>query len=265
MGNVSLCDPYVWEDPRYLFRFTWKHANSPNEHGVCASELVNEIVVIYILSILAGAVLASFTKLSISYMITGFLATIYLYPIFMKLKNIEAFRTQFMGAGSITTPSDEEGFPTKNSKILPGMDNKQQNEGSLAEGSLAEGFVVKQPVPDFNEIGVVGAPANPFNNVLIHEIQYAPTRDEAPDITTTDAKIKIDDFFRVQWYSDPTDVFGKSQSQREFITQPSTTIPNDQKSYQDWLYKIPGKTCKEGNPEACYGGTNGAALPWLNL
>ena len=73
------------------------------------------------------------------------------------------------------------------------------------------------------------------------------------------------EMFRVQWYSDPTDVFGKTQSQRMFITQPVTTIPNDQGSYQDWLYKIPGKTCKEGGAANCYGGTEGAILPWLNM
>ena len=128
-----------------------------------------------------------------------------------------------------------------------------------------EGFTQPQPVPDFNDIGVVGAPPNPFNNVLVNEIAYAPTRAEAPDITSPQAKIALDDFFRVQWYSDPTDVFGKSQSQREFVTAPVTTIPNDQGSYQDWLYRIPGKTCKEGNAKACWGGTDGGALPWLNL
>jgi len=50
-----------------------------------------------------------------------------------------------------------------------------------------------------------------------------------------------------------------------FITQPVTTIPNDQDSYQKWLYKIPGKSCKEGGAENCYGGTEGAMLPWLNM
>ena len=60
-------------------------------------------------------------------------------------------------------------------------------------------------------------------------------------------------------------MFGRSQSQREFYTMPSTSIPNDQGSYQDWLYKIPGKTCKEGGREACAsGGTSGAVIPWLN-
>jgi hypothetical protein len=84
------------------------------------------------------------------------------------------------------------------------------------------------------------------------------------DVTSTESKIAMDDLFRVQWYSDPTDVFGKSQSQRQFVTQPSTTVPNDQKSYQEWLYKIPGKTCKEGNAEACMYNRSGSPIPWLN-
>jgi hypothetical protein len=74
----------------------------------------------------------------------------------------------------------------------------------------------------------------------------------------------LDDFFRVQWYSDPTDVFGRNQNQRQFISQPVTSIPNDQKSYQEWLYKIPGKTCKEGGRTACLPGTDGGPVTWLN-
>ena len=74
----------------------------------------------------------------------------------------------------------------------------------------------------------------------------------------------LDDFFRTEFYSDPTDVFGKTQSQRQFITMPSTSIPNDQDSYQNWLYRIPGKTCKEGGREACLPGTDGGPIPWLN-
>jgi len=35
-------------------------------------------------------------------------------------------------------------------------------------------------------------------------------------------------------------------------------------SYQNWLYRIPFKTCKEGNSAACLPGTDGGALPWLN-
>jgi hypothetical protein len=106
---------------------------------------------------------------------------------------------------------------------------------------------------------------NPFMNVLVNEIKYNPLRLAAANINDTNVKITLDDFFRVQFTSDPTDVFGKTQSQRQFITMPSTTIPNDQASYQDWLYKIPGKTCKEGGREACLPGTDGGKIPWLNV
>jgi hypothetical protein len=101
-------------------------------------------------------------------------------------------------------------------------------------------------------------------NVLLDEIKYNPTRPAAAPVDGKDVQDSLDDFFRVQWTSDPTDVFGKSQSQREFYTMPSTSIPNDQESYQNWLYLIPGKTCKEGNRDACVPGTNGGAVPWLS-
>jgi hypothetical protein len=106
---------------------------------------------------------------------------------------------------------------------------------------------------------------NPFMNVLIDELKYNPTRPVATSITDPNVQIKLDDFFRTEFTADPTDVFGRSQSQRQFVTMPSTSIPNDQNSYQNWLYKIPGKTCKEGGREACLPGTDGGALPWLNV
>jgi len=108
------------------------------------------------------------------------------------------------------------------------------------------------------------SPRNPFMNVLIDEIKYNPTRPQAAPVDSPIVKQTLDEYFRVQWFSDPTDVFGKSQSQRQFITMPSTTVPNDRDSFQNWLYKIPGKTCKEGGREACVGGTEGAVIPWLN-
>lgn len=106
---------------------------------------------------------------------------------------------------------------------------------------------------------------NPFMNVLLDEIQYNPTRGAAASVSDPDVSTTLDDYFRVQWVSDPTDVYGKSQSQRQFYTMPSTSVPNDQGSYQNWLYRIPGKTCKEGNRDACVPGTNGGSVPWLSF
>jgi hypothetical protein len=101
-------------------------------------------------------------------------------------------------------------------------------------------------------------------NVLIDEIKYNPTRPEAKSVDDPVVKATMDDFFRVNWYSDPTDVFGKTQSQRTFVTMPSTTVPNDRESYQNWLYRIPGMTCKEGNDKVCKTGTEGSQYVHLN-
>lgn len=257
-GNkpIPLCDPYVWEDPRYMFRSLWPGRQHDRSRGVCASEVVNHIVVVYVAAIVLGLVVGALAKVGNLPLIFGLVATVYLIPSFMKLQKIEAFRVQFVGSQYVHTDSEDP------DKILAQV---RSQKVPMAGEVTVEGFVEREPVPGFNQIGVVGAPPNPFNNVLVNEIAYAPTRSAAPDITAPEAKVALDDFFRVQWYSDPTDVFGKSQSQREFVTAPVTTIPNDQASYQDWLYRIPGKTCKEGNPKACWGGTNGAQMPWLNL
>ena len=227
-SNVQLCDPYAWEDPRYLFRASWIDRYFNTRPTECASEIVNKVLFVYLISISIGIFINTFTRFSHGLLLTIVLATVFLVPLFKQLQTIQHVQ--------------------KISKV-----DLSQNEVPIE--SVKESFVNPSSYTS----------RNPFQNVLIDEIKYSPTRSAAPDITSTESKIALDEFFRVQWYSDPTDIYGKTQSQRMFITQPSTTIPNDQDSYQKWLYKIPGKTCKEGNPEACYGGTNGAALPWLNL
>jgi hypothetical protein len=235
--EIPLCDPYVWEDPRYLFRSTWLDRYLNRRKGVCASELVNEIIFVYIFSLLAGMVAAVFTGVSSAPLFAGIAATLYLIPVFMKLQTIDSFKAAIDASGST-------------------LQEKEPNTKEVKESFLN--------VPYSEETLDLNA-KNPFENVLVDEYKYAPNRPSARDITNYETKVALDDYFRVQWFSDPTDIYGKTQSQRMFVTQPSTTIPNDQDSYQKWLYKIPGKSCKEGNPEACYGGTNGAQFPWLNM
>ena len=124
-----------------------------------------------------------------------------------------------------------------------------------AKWLTSPGVAVKQTPPTAR---------NPFMNVLIDEITYNPTRPSAESAVDPNNAAVLDDFFRIQWNNDPTDVFGRTQGQRQFYTMPSTSIPNDQGSFQNWLYLIPGKTCKEGGRDACYPGTNGAVVTWLN-
>jgi hypothetical protein len=63
---------------------------------------------------------------------------------------------------------------------------------------------------------------------------------------------------------DPGDTFNRTQSQRQWVTMPSTTIPNDKESYQNWLYRVEGRTCKEGNMSACNFSTDNH-LPWREM
>ena len=189
------------------------------------SELVNRVVLVFVTAVLAGFALGSVLGQPWMPLLFGMVATCFLIPTFIKMRSYELFK---------------EGFEDS--------ENEEPVQGSQLEA------VTK----------TTASARNPFQNVMVDDYKYAPTRAAAPDITTPQAKVELDAMFRTQWYSDPTDVFGKTQSQRMFVTQPNTTVPNDQGSYQDWLYKIPGKTCKEGNYDACYGGTNGAIMPWLN-
>ena len=231
--HIALCDPYIWEDPRYIFRSLWLTRQHDRSRGPCASELVNNIFVVYIVAALLGMITTSFTQFQSATLITLLLATIYLIPIFLQLQKVSNFR--------------------------------EKVEAFTAEPPTKGGFNATGVAPAPTQEPCKGNP-NPFGNVLVSDLKYSPDglKTIFNDVTSTESKIAMDDLFRVQWYSDPTDVFGKSQSQRQFVTQPSTTVPNDQKSYQEWLYKIPGKTCKEGNAAACMYNRSGSPIPWLN-
>jgi hypothetical protein len=107
--------------------------------------------------------------------------------------------------------------------------------------------------------------ANPFMNVLISEISDNPYRNPAASVTATKVKAELDDYFETMFASDPGDAFQRTQSQRQWVTMPSTTIPNDQGALADWLYRVPGQTCKEGNTSVCNFNTGAEALPWRNI
>lgn len=90
---------------------------------------------------------------------------------------------------------------------------------------------------------------NPFMNATMKDymnIKEGKIVDRPPacDITVPDVKEEVDKLFNNNLYRDIDDVFGKMNSQRQFYTMPSTTIPNDRESFQKWLYDSP-MTCKE--------------------
>jgi len=91
---------------------------------------------------------------------------------------------------------------------------------------------------------------NPFMNVTMKDYMNFDTNgfivDRPPACDPNDPTVKklIDETFSNNLYRDVSDVFGKTNSQRNYFTMPWTTIPNKQDEFARWLYLSP-KTCKE--------------------
>jgi hypothetical protein len=84
---------------------------------------------------------------------------------------------------------------------------------------------------------------NPFMNINL--ITDNKEKEEAPPSWNNENLQKdIENKFGYNLYRDVGDLYGKSNSQREYYTMPSTTIPNNQTSFAKWCYSV-GPTCKE--------------------
>ena len=87
---------------------------------------------------------------------------------------------------------------------------------------------------------------NPYMNVLVSDYSARPERPPA----CTDANDKIETNFNIHLYRNVNDIWDKNNSQRQFYTNPATTIPNDRDSFMKWCWKTTA-VCKDGDQEAC--------------
>lgn len=105
---------------------------------------------------------------------------------------------------------------------------------------------------------------NPMMNVLLPEIQDDPKRPSAepsyrPETNTminqSTQKMVVDSFdnpdgIEDRLFKDIGDSFEFDRSMIQFNSNPSTTVPNDQKSFAEFCYGDM-TSCKEGNSIAC--------------
>jgi len=142
-------------------------------------------------------------------------------------------------------------------------------------GGLQEGLDILRPSPalDYlNDAGLNTEPtvfqqptaANPFSNVMMSDYDYNPNKLPAPptsnslveDMIKDNAKKLIQQVNPGQpdidqkLFQDITDQLGFEQSMRQFYSNPSTTIPNDQGAFAEFCYGSM-VSCKEGNLFAC--------------
>jgi hypothetical protein len=230
MPDSCPCEKLWIQDPSELIK------TNILVNDVCESNNINAFTRVSILGLLLGYILSPMLGIGAFGFVVLILILLYHRWIFAKVypfqRTVVSTKENFEGASIRPDLKEESAFPSISS---PGA------------------TLLTKPTA-----------RNPFMNVLLDEITYNPNRPVADPIVHPMNQIVLDEYFRVQWNSDPTDVFGRTQGQRQFYTMPSSSIPNDQGSYQNWLYLIPGKTCKEGNGKACIAGSQGAVIPWLS-
>ena len=178
MTVYPLCDPYAWEQPNVLM----KTGLTPKFHkeGVCISELVNQLVLIYLVAFMfACVVTVLFQNKFVILMIIGFV-TLYSVPNIAVVLQLLRAREGFQDA---TVP-----LPKGANSLLNGGEDARQYDGSRDVVSSKKEKVCKfgycwedDPVPVYDVIGGGGAinmphtlptTKNPFMNVLIDEIKY---------------------------------------------------------------------------------------------
>lgn len=91
---------------------------------------------------------------------------------------------------------------------------------------------------------------NPFMNVLVTDYADFPSRPRAADIQDPRVLARAEHKFDNNLFHDQSDVFDRITNSHQFYTMPSTTIPNQQTEFANWLYKT-GPTCKEGLGSTC--------------
>ena len=102
---------------------------------------------------------------------------------------------------------------------------------------------------NFNETHTTPTQTNPSMNVLLPEIQDDPTRSEAAPAFNKNIEADINDntktFIKKQFndpnidsklFNDLGDNLQFDQSMRSWYATPSTTVPNDQKSFAEFCY-----------------------------
>ena len=123
----------------------------------------------------------------------------------------------------------------------------QQNDRALKEEFLNDNELTAN---EHGDLRVKPTLQNPFMNVLMSDYTEKPNRPAALNagVFTNRELEKVDrqieESFNASLFRDVDDIFERKNSQRQFYTMPSTTIPNDQSSFAEWLYKT-GPTFKE--------------------
>jgi hypothetical protein len=99
--------------------------------------------------------------------------------------------------------------------------------------------ILKETFKNADKLFASPQSSNPFMNVLFTDYVDQPNRPPAPDVTAPAIKESINEGFAQthDLFMDTSDKYTLNQAARQFVTQASTTIPNDFDSFQSFLNK----------------------------
>jgi len=181
------------------------------------------------LSIYIGVILALFYAnfLFLYIPILTMLGTYILY-----LFRLDALDKTRMAVGPNATLGD---IPTK---AMNKLMNKNM-AGGLGGESFEDVLNIRRCVRPSGE--------NPFMNPLVFDSRL---RDAACDAIKPENQLKIEKEYNQHCIKDISDIWNHNSGRRQFYTVASTTYPNDQGAFANWLYKR-GPSCKDGSGAQC--------------
>ena len=106
------------------------------------------------------------------------------------------------------------------------ISNQEQFEDKIkTELAINKDTAIK--VNENGDICQLPTPNNPFMNVLMTDYTDNPNRPPACNYNDKQVSEMRDQYFNYNLYKDVEDVWEKRNSQREYVTLPGMTIPND--------------------------------------
>jgi hypothetical protein len=162
----------------------------------------------------------------------------------------------------------QEEYDAKNDAKKNANNNDKTNTNNEND-KKKEGFVNSKMYTALKPNLTTPSVTNPMMNVLLPEIAYDPERNQAAPAYNPKVEKEINhstqvatvlDFeprtlteaekLRKKLFADLGDKYEFDDSMRSFYTNPSTTIPNDQKAFAEFCYGSM-VSCKEANEFAC--------------
>jgi len=223
MNIEKVSDKFWYNQPSILWDMNRFIEFFPNP-GLSLSEKLNALVRLsFYISLLLMIFFGNYLYIYIFIVILVFTYLIYKNYTPKKMEELQDYKSLLNSEYNDTTHLD---------KIEQSvLENNSEIETSLNDYVLTS---KKKTNPTIN---------NPFMNInQITDNRKKSAGDKYYDKPEVAAKVEKD--FEFNLYRDVSDLYNKRNSQRQYYTMPSTTIPNEQTSFAKWLYLSP-PTCKE--------------------